>query len=196
VLLTGSPSDEPHVIRVRCSKMGRGRPLVRRRRPTPEQVIRKLAEGEKLHALGRKQDHLGSPPCHHRSRIAPDDPWKVIALLSASRHQYRRPGRATSVRRRSKVSFGGSRGQTGWSRRRLLPRLRRTRRHAHADALAQRPRRRDHRRRCPTLAADGRSNPGHRRGSERRSRLRPAPHPRSQRPPPGHRPPERRELPL
>ena len=51
------------VVRVRCSRLERGGPHhgERRRRHTPDQIIRKLAEGNKLLAGGTELDEV----CRH-----------------------------------------------------------------------------------------------------------------------------------
>lgn len=58
-----TPCSGPGVVRVRCPRLGRRRTsiMAKRRRHTPDQIIRKLAEGTKLLAGGAELDEV----CQH-----------------------------------------------------------------------------------------------------------------------------------
>jgi hypothetical protein len=52
----------------------------------PHSVLRgecHLGDLGDIHALGRKQNHLSSPPCHDRARASSHDPQQPVALLVA-----------------------------------------------------------------------------------------------------------------
>jgi hypothetical protein len=61
LLATGAPWAEPHTVRVRSLRWGKGDCTMKRRWHTPEQVIRKPAEGDEI--LGQGQS--GEEVCRH-----------------------------------------------------------------------------------------------------------------------------------